>query len=123
MKAPSTPLKGREIVNVNIGRLNMNSPTSIGAIARGPISLEPFIVAWFSAIPFSSKLRGSRFGISACPAGIWAARAEPFTKDRITRCHISMTPNTTKTESAMLCTRLTPNMTAMMLRLLNLSAR
>ena len=61
--------------------------------------------------------------MSACPAGIWAARAEPLRRDRITRCHISITPNTTKTDSAMLCTRLMANMTAMMFRLLNLSAK
>ena len=88
-------------------------------------------------MPFSSSSRGTRFGMSAWPAGICAARADPFTNDRndrtsrlsetvgkiMTSLHSVNMSSETRAASAMLWTRLMANIEAMMFRLLNLSAR
>ena len=74
-----------------------DTPTvaSKGAMAMGPNSREPCMVAWLSAMPFSSSLRGTRFGTSDWDAGIWAARAEPLISDMPTMTQGLISPTST----------------------------
>ena len=61
----------------------------------GPNSRDPCMVAWLRAIPFSSSLRGTRFGTSDWDAGICAARAEPLISDIPTITHGLISPSST----------------------------
>ena len=92
-------------------------------MAAGPKRRDPWPAAWFSAIAFSSSLRGTRFGISAWDAGIMAALAEPFTKASSTSTQTGVRSASTRTPSTTLWTILIANIAATTTRLSNRSDR
>ena len=92
-------------------------------MAAGPTRREPCMVAWPREIAFRRRCLGTRLGIRACPAGIWAALADPLINDRSTRCHTSAFPSITKIASTTLCAKFSANMQANTVRLSNLSDR